>query len=236
MEREWLASRLGEGRSIESLAREAGRSASTVAYWVNKHGLVSQHARKHAAKGGIEQDVLARLVTAGLSSRQVAERLEVSQATVRYWLARYGLETEQAGRRRRRELRPDEDGGVDATAFCPRHGTTRFRRRSEGGWRCLKCRADAVVTRRRVIKATLVAEAGGACALCGYARSMAALQFHHVDPASKEFQIAHRGVARSIATARAEAGKCVLLCANCHAEVEAGAATIPKTASGSNPG
>jgi hypothetical protein len=29
-------------------------------------------------------------------------------------------------------------------------------------------------------------------------------------------------VARSIARARDEAGKCVLLCANCHAEVEAG--------------
>ncbi len=28
-----------EGRSIESIARETGRAASTVAYWVNKHGL-----------------------------------------------------------------------------------------------------------------------------------------------------------------------------------------------------
>jgi hypothetical protein len=44
MNADWLASRLAEGRSIESLAREAGRSPSTVAYWVNKHGLTE--ARK----------------------------------------------------------------------------------------------------------------------------------------------------------------------------------------------
>lgn len=103
-------------------------------------------------------------------------------------------------------------------------------------WRCLKCRAEAVVARRRSVKATLVAEAGGGCALCGYSRSMAALQFHHLDAAAKEFHISHRGVTRSIAAARAEARKCVLLCANCHAEVGAGVATIPEVASAVRPG
>jgi ribosomal protein L30E len=34
------------------------------------------------------------------------------------------------------------------------------------------------------------------------------------------------GAARSIASARAEMAKCVLLCANCHAEVESGLTTI----------
>jgi hypothetical protein len=34
------------------------------------------------------------------------------------------------------------------------------------------------------------------------------------------------GVARSLVRARAEARKCVLLCANCHAEVEAGMASV----------
>jgi hypothetical protein len=75
----------------------------------------------------------------------------------------------------------------------------------------------------------LVADAGGSCVLCGYSRSLAALQFHHIDPATKRFHIAHRGVTRSMAAARAEAAKCVLLCANCHAEVEGGVATLPAT-------
>jgi hypothetical protein len=76
------------------------------------------------------------------------------------------------------------------------------------------------------VKAILVAEAGGGCSRCGYARSVAALHFHHVDPRTKAFSLSFAGVTRSIAAARKEAAKCVLLCANCHAEVEAEAAIL----------
>jgi hypothetical protein len=94
---------------------------------------------------------------------------------------------------------------------------------------------EAVDRRRREIKRRLVAEAGGRCALCGYDRSPAALQFHHIDPATKTFGLATRGVTRSLAAARAEASKCVLLCATCHAEVEVGLATIAEAGSGRLP-
>jgi len=72
----------------------------------------------------------------------------------------------------------------------------------------------------------LVQEAGGCCALCGYDRSVVALEFHHIDPRSKEFGVAEGGMGRSIARLRAEVRKCVLLCSNCHAEVEAGVRSI----------
>ena len=72
------------------------------------------------------------------------------------------------------------------------------------------------------MKQILVDEAGGRCVLCGYDECLAALQFHHIDPATKAFSIAARGVARSLEAARAEAAKCALVCANCHAEVEVG--------------
>jgi hypothetical protein len=72
------------------------------------------------------------------------------------------------------------------------------------------------------VKQILVDEAGGACTLCGYSRCVAALQFHHLDPGAKSFSVSMRGVTRSLETARLEAKKCVLLCSNCHAEVEAG--------------
>jgi hypothetical protein len=76
------------------------------------------------------------------------------------------------------------------------------------------------------MKETLVAEAGGACAICGYSRCLAALEFHHLDRGTKSFALARRGITRSLAAAREEARKCVLLCANCHAEVEAGMVTL----------
>lgn len=72
----------------------------------------------------------------------------------------------------------------------------------------------------------LVAEAGGRCAICGYDRHVAALEFHHLDPNAKEFGLAQRG-AHSIDRLRDEIGKCVLLCSNCHAEVEAGFVELP---------
>ncbi len=76
--------------------------------------------------------------------------------------------------------------------------------------------------RRRKVKRILVAEAGGRCSRCGYDRCIAALQFHHLDPSAKSFTLSSKGVTRGIDRARAEARKCILLCANCHAEVEAG--------------
>jgi hypothetical protein len=84
-----------------------------------------------------------------------------------------------------------------------------------------------VSRRRRKVKAILVAEAGGRCALCGYGRCIGALAFHHVDPEVKSFGLAEGGLAHSLVRARGEVAKCVLLCANCHAEVEAGLAVVP---------
>jgi transposase-like protein len=226
MEEAWLRSQLQSGRSIEAIAREVGRDPSTVAYWVNKYGLVSEHAGKHAARGGIPRETLASLVDRGLSIRAIADELGLSFSTVRHWLGTYGLVTPRARRLAETSAAPSNGAGtVEAT--CERHGRTEFGRRSDGGFRCLKCRAEAVVERRRRVKQALVDGAGGACVLCGYDRSVAALQFHHVDPASKAFGIAHRGVARALVRAVEEAGKCVLLCANCHAEVEARLATLP---------
>ena len=89
MDREAHAAMLEEGLSIESIARETGRSPSTVAYWVNKHGLASRHGPKHAARGGIERERLQALVEEGLSIRAIAAHCDVSPTTVRHWLQKY---------------------------------------------------------------------------------------------------------------------------------------------------
>jgi hypothetical protein len=88
-----------------------------------------------------------------------------------------------------------------------------------------------VTERRRRIKQILVEEAGGRCVVCGYAQSVAALQFHHLDPMTKAFSIRYAGT-RALDRSRAEAAKCVLLCANCHAEVESGSAQVPVPSQG----
>ena len=71
-------------------------------------------------------------------------------------------------------------------------------------------------------------EAGGGCAICGYDRWAAALEFHHLDRRAKEFGVAAGGPTRALARSRREAEKCVLVCSNCHAEIEAGVTAVPR--------
>jgi hypothetical protein len=212
-------------RSSRSLARPAVPRRPSP-YWVNKHGLVSSRASRHAARGGIARERLQALVEEGLSIRAMAAELGVSYTTVRHWLAKHGLVTPRA--QRLAETAPAREAGAETTvAECPTHGVTTFVRRGAYGFRCRLCRTGAVQHRRREVKRILVAEAGGACALCGYDRTLGGLHFHHREPAKKAFALSRQGVTRSLDSARAEAEKCVLLCSNCHAEVEAGDLELP---------
>lgn len=157
----------------------------------------------------------------------MARTLDRSQSTVRHWLKKYGLWPLPATGRRAEARRARELGSRYAILQCIHHGRTRFILENRGYHRCVKCRAERVSAWRRRAKRRLVEAAGGSCALCGYARFRGALQFHHLDPATKEFSISREGVTRSFTELQAEAAKCVLLCANCHAEVEGGFSTVP---------
>jgi excisionase family DNA binding protein len=219
VEAERLEAYLRQGLSLEAIGELTGRHPTTVGYWVKKHGLSAVHRDRHAPKGGIDRESLAALVEQELSTREMAERLALSQSTVRHWLRKHGLRTVRA--------RVNSHGvrGVDPdrrVLTCPRHGTTEFWLEPRGIYRCLRCRSEAVSRRRRRLKEILVADAGGCCSICRYDRYVGALQFHHRNGEMKQFAIAHRGLTRSLAAVRAEARKCVLLCANCHSEVEAG--------------
>jgi transposase len=220
MEREFLKAVLEEGVSLEEIGRRVGRHPSTVAYWLRKHGLEAIHAR-HRPRGGVAESTLVALVGEGLSVREIAARLDRSPTNVRYWLARYGLATLPKHRSVPREL-----WGQRLEGACPVHGAVTVVVRPGGRPQCLRCRAEAVSRRRQTVKRALVDEAGGCCTICGYDACVSALHFHHLDPGHKRFSIGSLGT-RALAAGREEARKCVLLCSNCHAEVEAGLATLP---------
>jgi transposase len=229
MDRAALETMLDEGLSLAEIGRRVERHESTVAYWVAKHGLRAVGRERHAAKGILTRTQLELLVGEGLTIDAIALSAERSRTTVRYWLQRYGLRTaSRRGRRRSPELRAASDAGVAVVSMCcPKHGQTIYVLDGRGYYRCRRCRAEAVSRRRRKMKATLVSEAGGVCVICGYASNMRALHFHHVDPDEKRIEINAKGVALSLERLRTEARKCVLLCSNCHAEVEDGAVSIP---------
>ena len=232
MERDTLERYLAEGLSLHAIGQRVDKHPTTVSYWLRKHNLAAVHSRRYAPRGGLAQDALARLVRDGETIESMAAKLDRSVSTVQYWLRRHGLKTM---RHRGRHQIP-EDRPARTPLHCSRHGWTEFARRADGrAYRCVKCRADRVTAQRRRVKLALIAEAGGRCRLCGYDRFSGALHFHHLDPGTKAFGLSRQGVYRSLARARAEAEKCALLCANCHAEVEGGFAILP-LAIATNPG
>lgn len=109
---------------------------------------------------------------------------------------------------------------------CQIHGLTEFR--LEGNikagkkysyFQCIKCRYQAKVAARHKKKQKLVDQLGGQCVRCGYNRCLRALEFHHLDKSEKSFSISQE---YSVTACLEELKKCILLCSNCHREIEEG--------------
>ena len=73
--------------------------------------------------------------------------------------------------------------------------------------------------KRKRIK--LVQLFGDKCSLCGYNRCSAALEFHHINPEEKDFELSMSN-SKSLEKNIEEAKKCILICANCHREIHNG--------------
>jgi hypothetical protein len=232
MDRELLERCQRQGHSLPQIGALVGLDPSTLVYWVQKHGLVANGRDRYAPRGGLSREQLEPLVERGATMHEIAKELNRSVSTIRHWLKKYGLRTRNRWGPRPLVLRRQVEtalanGSRTLVAHCPHHGETEFaivgsRRRLH----CKRCRSHAVAKRRRRVKAIVVQEAGGRCILCGYDHCFAALEFHHRDPKAKSFGLAERGITIGIDRLRKEARKCVLLCANCHAEVEAGVASL----------
>jgi Helix-turn-helix domain len=223
MDRDLLERYLANGKSLGEIGALVGRHPSTVAYWLHKHGLVANGREAHSSRGAPDRKGLEAMAAGGATLAEIATALDRSVTTVRFWLNRWEIPRE----RPRSRVPPDpESAPLDVEMECARHGVTLFRLEGRGYYRCKRCRQARVSEWRRGVKRRLVAEAGGSCEVCGYDRCVAALQFHHRDPATKRFIISRQGVTRSFAETKQEASKCMLLCANCHAEVEAGLVAV----------
>jgi hypothetical protein len=235
MDRDFLADCLARGMSLPEIGALTNRDPSTVGYWVKKYGLVANGRARYSPRGGLTKDQLTPLVEAGFTQAEIANKLGRGLSSVRHWLKEHGLETRtRRGRRsaalHRRIEAAVRDGRREVLADASATGRQVFAIVEPAGRRirCKLCRSEAVARRRQRVKETLAQENGGECLICGYRRCIAALRFHHLDPETKSFGIAHRGLTRAIEEVRREAEECVLLCANCHIEVEVGLASLPE--------
>jgi transposase len=226
MTKEELEGYLAEGLSLEQIGERLGRDPSTVSHHLRKYGLTAVGHAAHAPNQKVDPAELQRLIESGATVREAATRFGCGYSTVRYWIKKLGLETARMSRLRASQT-AIEEGKTRVVLTCPKHGEITFFRRADGNYRCSKCRTDSVTEWRRRVKLKLIERAGGRCVVCGYDAHPSALHFHHLDPGEKEFLLSRNGVTRSFTEAAAEADKCALLCANCHAEVEAGFTVLP---------
>lgn len=68
-------------------------------------------------------------------------------------------------------------------------------------------------------KLELIRLLSGKCEKCGYCANIAALTFHH-NEGEKDFKLDVRSLSnRTYSKVQSEVRKCILLCANCHAEI-----------------
>jgi len=80
---------------------------------------------------------------------------------------------------------------------------------------------EKVTKRRKEIRNKAIEYLGGKCIKCGYKKYPEVLEFHHRNPAKKDFNISKKGHCRSWDRISKEIEKCDLLCANCHREIHA---------------
>lgn len=165
----------------------------------------------------MDKHILEESVKSGLSTYKIAKLLNSSQTNVRYWLNKYGLKTKPLKRtcitivngikmkhcpKCNNDLSLDNFYGTDKR---PIHSY------------CKKCTNDLTISTQQNLKKRAVKYKGGKCCKCGYDKCIAALEFHHIDPSIKDFNISKRY--SKMEKVNKELDKCILVCANCHREI-----------------
>ncbi len=177
----------------------------------------------------MEKELLEQLISENFSTREMAEKTGKGQTTVRHWMKKYGLKTNH------NKFAEKEYGEF---RFCPRCqkdcSTSNFynrRGKPNSSVYCKQCTSEQTLERMRSFKAKCVEYKGGECICCGYNLYNGAMEFHHLDPRLKDFEISKvRGMTFNEKIKR-ELDKCVLLCNRCHREVEGGIRILKQKAS-----
>lgn len=119
-------------------------------------------------------------------------------------------------------------GDKQITKICEICGKE-FNLRTKGHNRkyCYECspsskdRSSTITSIRHAIKHQLILYKGGKCEICGYNKCEGSLQFHHLNPKEKDFDLAsqYNNGKYDIKSLYNEINKCILVCANCHGEI-----------------
>jgi hypothetical protein len=164
-------------------------------------------------------ELLQELISKNLSIAGISEELNCSKANIRYWLRKYSLNTNFTILNI--ELKNHKNGRVCKICSSTLTGHQKF-------FCSKKCKTknenpNTVERQKRISrerKLELIKMSGGCCEICGYDKNYSALQFHHLNPENKTFNLDSRILSNTKwDSIIKEWEKCKLLCANCHFEI-----------------
>ena len=176
----------------------------------------------------MDKSTLETYVSQGLSLGQISKITNKSRTSIRHWLKKFDLKTKNKSFKE--QPRTKSIVYINNIQFkkCPKceeikNLQNEFYTSKSGdvhGW-CKSCNNKITYEKQLARKVECVKYKGGKCIVCNYDKYIGALDFHHVNPEEKEFNIAQLR-SYSLEFLIKELDKCVLLCKNCHAEVHHG--------------
>lgn len=161
----------------------------------------------------MQKEDLSILVKDAKSIKEISKLINKSPTTVKYWLLKFDLKINK-------ELKDSK--------ICPHcqinKCISKFNTRRNGknlSTYCKVCTSLQTTQRQQKLKQEAIEYKGNKCLACNYNTYQGALEFHHLDPSEKEFNIS-QAKHLSFNRIKSELDKCILLCSNCHKEIHAG--------------
>lgn len=93
-----------------------------------------------------------------------------------------------------------------------------YKRRDRNGYTpyCKICTNTQSRNGNRKLKIKCVEYKGEKCVRCGFDEFISALEFHHIDPSKKDYNISRKQGSILTEKIKKELDRCMLLCSNCH--------------------
>ena len=171
----------------------------------------------------MKKEELEMMINEGKSLNQISKETGKSLTTVRYWVKKLEIEFttknfSNQGTKEYGEFRycPSCKKNCKTSEFHNRRG------KKNSSVYCKKCTTSQTLSRLQKLKKQMVDYKGGCCQICGYDKYMGALEFHHIDPTQKDFNLSRMKQYTFDIKVTNELDKCILVCSNCHREIHGG--------------
>jgi hypothetical protein len=168
----------------------------------------------------MEMEVLKKYLLDGYSLNQISKITGKSLTSIRYWKNKYSLKSFY------KTFKEQEKIEYGETRYCPKCKkdikTDNFHNRrgkSNSSSYCKNCTNEKTLERMRKLKSQMIEYKGSSCVRCGYDRYQGALEFHHLDPKEKDFNLSNLKKYSFDERVKLELDKCILVCSNCHREI-----------------